>query len=203
MLLDISFVKLALKHVLGQGQSYCNCCSLLLSCQIRQIWIDCVHVCTVVQPSISAEFSRAHSMLIMLIGRIILTRVLKCIQSCGGICMWVHWGPVWNPAPGLGVVPWASWDAICHLPRVAPGEHSWELSTYRRYNRPYCWYIYCIVMEEKKLQQFTYWLPFHACWHLRREWISSRWWFCSWSKTWRWKRWCALLSSLSSSSSLL
>lgn len=77
---------------------------MLLSRQVKQIWIDCVHVCTVVQPSISAEFSRAHSMLIMLIGRIILNRVLKCIQSHGylyvgslGACM--------EPAPGLGVVP--------------------------------------------------------------------------------------------------
>lgn len=63
---------------------------MLLSCQVKQIGIDCVHVCTVVQPSISAEFSGAHSMLIMLIDRIILNRVLKCIQSCGGICVWVH-----------------------------------------------------------------------------------------------------------------
>lgn len=63
---------------------------MLLSRQVKQIWIDCVRVCTVAQPSISAEFSRAHSMLIMLIGRIILNCVLKCIQSRGGICVWVH-----------------------------------------------------------------------------------------------------------------
>lgn len=86
---------------------------MLLSCQVKQIWIDCVHVCTVVQPSISAESSRAHSMLIMLIGRIILNRVLKCIPSYGGICVWVHSGPVGSSTPSLGVV--ALSELGCHM----------------------------------------------------------------------------------------